>query len=128
SNATCTPTRSDTRANPQQQASTCSSVTRDRKRPPMYEPSDEQIEALAKTWIDDWDTRADEHEDWINDFRDLITSDAGQAIIRAAQAEALREASVAVRAALSSDVGGHTSTYSVRTWLSQEADRIEAAD
>ena len=75
----------------------------------MFEPTNEQIEALAKTWIDDWNSRADEHDAWIDDFRDLLNSAAGQAIIRAAQAEAWDEGydrGFYDREALSPDITG----------------------
>lgn len=43
-----------------------------------------------------------------------------------ARAEALRDAAREVAPALQNEVGGHTSTYSVRIWLRDRADRIEA--
>ena len=40
-------------------------------------------------------------------------------------ARALREAADGAALALANEVGGHTSTYSVRKWLHSRADKIE---
>ena len=46
-------------------------------------------------------------------------------LVRRAQAEVLREAADGARWALGDASSGHTSTYSVRKWLREHADRIE---
>lgn len=60
-----------------------------------YQPTDEQLHALAAEWLDEGQTdHPDDRAFWIGEFRTLLASAAGQAIMRAAQAEALREARV----------------------------------
>lgn len=99
----------------------------------MYEPTDEQIEALAKAdaFINgatetEWDngTGVGSHL-WITDTRALTKSPAFQAIIRAAQAEALREAAGVAEAYSNwkADTAFHVASI-----LRERADRIESAD
>ena len=47
---------------------------------------------------------------------------------RRAKADILREAADDVRTELGNETSGHTSTYSVRRWLTARADQIEKGD
>lgn len=92
---------------------------------------DAHVEALAKI------TCADDHENcgyaaWddapegIREYHRghasaILASDWLADVVAQAKAEALREAADLVGPELANEVGGHTSTYSVRGWLRKRA-------
>lgn len=114
----------------------------------MFEPTDEQIEALARDdFGHDWvflNKSHREHEAW--KMRRKIASPAFQAIIRAAQVQALREAADGFEAEVGlgeffAQINHPSRLYGERyateawehqgpymNWLRNRADRIEAAD
>ena len=104
----------------------------------MFEPTDEQIEALAKALANqgpdsEWMGGYDVPDQFVASFRDsfmqdadeLIASLAFQAIIRAARANALREAANVAEAYSNwkADTAFHVASI-----LRERAHRIESAD
>jgi len=79
--------------------------------------------------LDATDALAEQETARVNGWALEDAQKAGQrafdAAIKAATVKALRDAAAAAQAALATETGGHTSTYSVRKWLHQRADEIE---
>lgn len=66
-----------------------------------------------------------EHPDGYRAHLHSKAIDAILPLLNRLRAEALREAAAEARRNLGTEASGHTSTYSVRKWLSKRADTIE---